>query len=255
MSFPHHFCGIFVAFGLLISLGLEKFILNILIYARKGHFCSWKGERVLLEKSYQKKRSEMKQQESVQVPWGCLTLRSTLLPPHLSRPNPHSLKKWLLLFLSGFHSQEMHGKKGSCCLVMVQLSKRPLKVLQAFMDRHTDKSKTCASPCRAFRHWDASGGSGHSELGLHSRLLNSRKAIILGIYFVEPVWEHLQIWRWDCPGLHATCRNLFKAVKRHKNTSWGQHLRCLFCHCLSKKPAQNNQANQKQIQRSTEDMM
>lgn len=124
--------------------------------------------------------------------------------------------------------------------------KTPLEsAASTYGQRHTDKSKTCASPCRAFRHWDASGGSGHSELGLHSRLLNSRKAIILGIYFVEPVWEHLQIWRWDCPGLHATCRNVFKAVKRHKNTSWGQHLRCLFCHCLSKKPAQNNQPNQK----------
>lgn len=58
MSFPHNFWGIFMRFGLLISLGLEKSILNTMIYVIKGHFCSWKGADVLVEKSYQKKKKK-----------------------------------------------------------------------------------------------------------------------------------------------------------------------------------------------------
>lgn len=40
----------------MIPLGLEKFTLNILIYAMKGHFSSCKGAHVLVQKSYQKKK-------------------------------------------------------------------------------------------------------------------------------------------------------------------------------------------------------
>lgn len=159
-------------------------------------------------------------------------------------------KKWLL-FLSGFLSQEMHGEKGSHCLVMIQMSKCPLKLLHTFMTRHTDKSKTCVSPCRAFRYRGTLGRSGHSELELHSRWLNSRKAILLGIYVVEPLWEHLQLWRQDCPGLHARCRNILKAVKRHKILCWGQHL--IFLPLSVKKPKPTKP--QKYKERSTEDVM
>lgn len=49
-----------MGFGLVISLGLEKFILNTLIYAMKGHICCWKGADVLVEKSYQNKRKKVK---------------------------------------------------------------------------------------------------------------------------------------------------------------------------------------------------
>lgn len=54
MSFSDSFSGVFVGFGLLIHLGLEKLLLSILIHTMKGHFSSCKGVHVLVEKSYQK---------------------------------------------------------------------------------------------------------------------------------------------------------------------------------------------------------
>uniref|UniRef100_A0A8C5INW2 Uncharacterized protein n=1 Tax=Junco hyemalis TaxID=40217 RepID=A0A8C5INW2_JUNHY len=93
------------------------------------------------------------------------------VPPKDRKLRKQLFEKMLcyICFLAGFLSQEMHGEKGSLCLVMIQMPKCPLKLLHTFMGRHTHKTKTCVKPCRAFRHRGTLGGSGRSELGLHSR--------------------------------------------------------------------------------------
>lgn len=87
------------------------------------------------------------------------------------------------------------------------------------VQRHTDMSKT--KSLQSFQIQRYIRSKWPQWAGIALKMIKLKKSNPFRNLFFELLCEHPQIWRWDCPGLYAICRNILKAVKRHKNLYWG----------------------------------
>lgn len=161
-----YFCGAFCTIAL-DSFGSRKVHFEYSDICHEGWLKQLRGAHMLVEKSYQKKKTLNEPKGKCSSTIRCLTLTTTLLPPHLPLPIPSSPKRCLPVLTIKFPLPG-RARKGSHCTVRAQVSKCSLKPLKAFRGRATkDTSKTSGSPYKTSDI--VVTGSGHSALGWHLR--------------------------------------------------------------------------------------